>query len=58
MKICSLILCMVGVVLGLSSCAEPERRPVPPSSNSSEQTWNKMEKFEENAVFGPINRRR
>ncbi len=48
----------VSALFCLSSCAVDERRPVEPQSNKSDTPWNKMEKFEQNAIFGPMERRR
>lgn len=51
-------LMMAGTSFLFSSCAESGRRPVGPESVNSQKPWNKMESFEQNAIFGPMNRRR
>lgn len=40
-RFCSLGLLAIGVTLFLGSCAEPERKPVGPTSETSKIPWNR-----------------
>lgn len=47
-------------LFALPSCTESigERVPKEPESKHSVTPWNQMQGFEQNAIFGPMNRRR
>lgn len=46
-------------LFALPSCETTnDRIPQGPESSSSALPWNKMQEFEKNAIFGPMERRR
>lgn len=58
-KLLTMLAVSMLALFALPSCeTTSERVPVEPESGSTSLPWNKMQEFEKNAIFGPMERRR
>lgn len=58
-KLLTMLAVSMLALFALPSCETTnDRIPQGPESSSSALPWNKMQEFEKNAIFGPMERRR